>query len=172
VALPFFFQDSLGRSAVATGLLMTPWPLMTAVVAPISGRLADRYSAGMLGGLGLAIFGVALALVALLPAQPSVADIVWRLALCGLGFGLFQSPNNRAIISAAPRQRSGGASGMLGTARLLGQTTGAALVALIFGVSLESGSQLALAIAAAIALLAALVSCLRLFGGLSASAGS
>lgn len=172
VALPFFFQDSLGRSAVATGLLMTPWPLMTAVVAPISGRLADRYSAGMLGGLGLAIFGVALALVALLPAQPSVADIVWRLALCGLGFGLFQSPNNRAIISAAPRHRSGGASGMLGTARLLGQTTGAALVALIFGLSLAAGSQLALAIAAAIALLAALVSCLRLFGGLSASAES
>jgi len=163
VALPFFFQDSLGRSAVETGLLMTPWPLMTAVVAPISGGLADRYSAGMLGGIGLAIFGVAIALVAFLPPHPGVIDIVWRLALCGLGFGLFQSPNNRAIINAAPRQRSGGASGMLGTARLLGQTTGAALVALIFGVSVSAGTTIALSTAAAIALVAALVSCLRIF---------
>ena len=163
VALPFFFQDSLGRSPVETGLLMTPWPLMTAVVAPFSGGLADRYSAGMLGGIGLAIFGIAIGLVAFLPPHPGVIDIVWRLALCGLGFGLFQSPNNRAIINAAPRHRSGGASGMLGTARLLGQTTGAALVALIFGVSVGAGTTIVLAIAAAIALVAALVSCLRLF---------
>lgn len=169
VALPFYFQDSLGRSAVATGLLMTPWPLMNAVVAPISGRLADRYSVGLLGGIGLMIFGIAIALLAMLPAAPSAADIVWRMALCGFGFGLFQSPNNRAIINAAPRERSGGASGMLGTARLLGQTTGAALVALIFGISVRAETTVVLAIAAAIAIAAALVSTLRVFGPGSAS---
>ncbi len=59
-------------------------------------------------------------------------DIIWRMILCGAGFGLFQSPNNHTIITSAPRHRSGGASGMLGTARLLGQSTGAALVALMF----------------------------------------
>ncbi|HZK92465.1 MAG TPA: MFS transporter [Stellaceae bacterium] len=162
VALPFYLQTNLGRSAVETGLLMTPWPLMTAVVAPLAGWLADRHPAGILGGIGLAVFGAGVGLLALLPADPAAADIAWRMALCGAGFGLFQSPNNRAIINAAPRERSGGASGMLGTARLFGQTTGAALVALIFGLS--AGTTTALAIASGIALVAALVSSLRLFG--------
>jgi MFS transporter, DHA2 family, multidrug resistance protein len=162
VSLPFFLQHGLGRSAVQTGLLMTPWPLMTAVTAPIAGRLADRYQAGTLGGIGLGVFGVGVGLLALLPDAPSAANIAWRMAVCGFGFGLFQSPNNRAIINAAPRERSGGASGMLGTARLLGQTIGAALVALIFGLSGQAGTGTALAIAAGIALVAALVSCLRL----------
>jgi MFS transporter, DHA2 family, multidrug resistance protein len=164
VALPFYLQNVLGRSAVETGLLMTPWPLMTAAVAPIAGRLADRYPAGILGGVGLAIFGVGVGLLAFLPHDPGAADIAWRMAVCGAGFGFFQSPNNRAIINAAPRERSGSASGMLGTARLLGQTIGAALVALIFGLSGQAGTTVALAIAAGIALVAALVSCLRLFG--------
>ena len=162
VSLPFFLQHGLGRSAVETGLLMTPWPLMTAVMAPISGRLADRHSAGLLGGVGLAIFGVGIALLAALPSDPSAANIVWRMAVCGFGFGLFQTPNNRAIIGSAPRERSGGAGGMLGTARLLGQTVGAAMVALIFGLMGQAGNVTALSIAACIALVAAAVSCTRL----------
>jgi DHA2 family multidrug resistance protein-like MFS transporter len=84
------------------------------------------------------------------------------MALCGAGFGLFQSPNNRAMISSAPRERSGGASGMLGTARLLGQTTGAALVALLFGRMPGHATTAALYIAAVFALIAAMVSSLRL----------
>jgi len=160
VALPFYLQTELGRTAVETGLLMTPWPLMTGVMAPISGRLADRYPAGILGAIGLLVFGCGIALLALLPAHPGAADIAWRMAICGAGFGLFQSPNNRAIINAAPQNRSGGASGMIGTARLLGQTIGAALVALIYGLAV--GTVAALAIAAGIALVAALVSSIRL----------
>lgn len=162
VSIPFYFQDLLGRSDVATGLLMTPWPLATAVLAPIAGRLADRHSAGILGALGLVVFAAGLWLLALLPAAPGDADIVWRMALCGAGFGLFQSPNNRAIITSAPRERSGGASGMLGTARLLGQTIGAALVALMFSLVGGRATVWALGLAAVIALLAAAVSCTRL----------
>jgi DHA2 family multidrug resistance protein-like MFS transporter len=71
-------------------------------------------------------------LLAVLPAHPAQADIVWRMALCGIGYGLFQSPNNHTIITSAPAHRSGGASGMLGTARLTGQTLGAVLLAMIF----------------------------------------
>jgi DHA2 family multidrug resistance protein-like MFS transporter len=163
VSLPFYLQSMLGRSAVETGLLMTPWPLATAFLAPIAGRLADRHSAGILGGAGLTVFGIGVGLLAVLPHDPEAADIVWRMALCGAGFGLFQSPNNRAIINAAPPERSGSASGMLGTARLLGQTIGAALVALIFGLSGGSGTRVSLAVACAIALVAALVSFLRLW---------
>jgi len=162
VAIPFYLQDALGRGAVTTGLLMTPWPVATAVMAPIAGRLADRYAAGILGALGLAVFAAGLALLALLPAVPGDANIVWRMALCGVGFGLFQSPNNRAILGSAPRARSGGASGMLGTARLLGQTSGAALVALLFGVFHAHATVMALGVAAGIALLAAAVSGTRM----------
>lgn len=162
VSIPFYFQNLLGRSEVATGLLMTPWPLTAAVVAPIAGRLADRYPAGVLGALGLAIFAAGLSLLALLPAAPENADIAWRMMLCGAGFGLFQSPNNRAIITSAPRDRAGGASGMLGTARLLGQTVGAALVALMFSLLGVHATVWSLGLAAGIALVAAVVSYTRL----------
>lgn len=163
VALPFYMQNVLGRDAVQTGLLMTPWPLATAVIAPISGRLSDRISPGLLGGIGLLVFGFGLLLLGLLPPHASTPDIVWRMAVCGLGFGLFQSPNNRAIISSAPRRRSGGASGMLSTARLLGQTTGTAVVALVFAWFPMHGTTLSLFTGAAVSVLAAAVSSLRLF---------
>jgi DHA2 family multidrug resistance protein-like MFS transporter len=162
VSLPFYLQDHLGRSAVATGLLMTPWPLATAVAAPLAGRLADRYPAGILGAIGLAAFALGLVLLGLLPSDPAATDIIWRMVICGFGFGLFQSPNNRAILGSAPPRRSGGASGMLGTARLLGQTTGAALAALAFGVAPSNPTRVAVFLAAAFAALAAVVSSLRL----------
>jgi DHA2 family multidrug resistance protein-like MFS transporter len=162
VSLPFYLEDVLGRNQVETGLLMTPWPLASAVVAPISGRLADRISAGLLGGIGLVGFAAGLLLLALLPAAPTAADIAWRMAICGLGFGLFQTPNNRAIVGSAPRHRAGGASGMLGTARLVGQSVGTALVALIFSLSPTHGTSTALFAGAGMALVGAAVSSLRI----------
>ncbi|MEM5318362.1 MFS transporter [Paraburkholderia sp. JHI869] len=168
VALPFMLQETFGFSQVDTGLLMTPWPLVIIGAAPLSGALSDRYPAGMLGGIGLALFALGLLSLATLGAHPSVFDICWRMALCGVGFGVFQSPNNRQILSSAPRERSGGASGMLGTARLTGQTLGAALVALIFGVAPQHGPTVALYVATAFAAVAAVVSLLRLMPGAAA----
>jgi MFS transporter, DHA2 family, multidrug resistance protein len=163
VALPFEIQR-LGHGAVATGLLMTPWPLALALAAPLAGRLADRYAAGMLGGLGLAVLAAGLLLLAFFPAGGSVAGFVWRMAVCGLGFGFFQAPNNRAIIASAPRERSGAAGGMLSAARLLGQSLGAAGVAILFRGYAASGSNVALCVAALLALGGAAVSAARLRG--------
>jgi DHA2 family multidrug resistance protein-like MFS transporter len=162
VALPFLLEDQLGFSDVQTGLLMTPWPLAIMIVAPIAGRLADRYPAGLLGGVGLVVFALGLALLATMASHPSEIAVIWRMAVCGIGFGLFQSPNNRTIIGSAPRNRSGGASGMLGTARLVGQTTGAAVVALAFARVPQHGEVVSLYIGVGLAVLAALVSSLRL----------
>jgi MFS transporter, DHA2 family, multidrug resistance protein len=165
VALPFYFQDVIGRSQVATGLLMTPWPVTVAIIAPIAGRLADRYPAGILGGIGLGVLSLGFVLLAILPAQPGDADIVWRMILCGFGFGFFQSPNNRAIVSSAPRERSGGAGAVQSTARLLGQTIGAALVALVFGYAgpaAGTGPTIAILFAAGFSALAAIASLSRL----------
>ncbi|SNB73916.1 MFS transporter, DHA2 family, multidrug resistance protein [Arboricoccus pini] len=165
VALPFFIQGPLGQSEVMTGLLMTPWPTMTGLAAILAGRLADRYPAGLLGGCGLVMLAIGLGLLAVLPPHAAPFDIVWRMGLCGAGFGLFQSPNNRAMIAAAPIERSGAASGMLGTARMLGQTTGAACTALILAHGGEGGFVLTLVVAAIVAAGAAGVSCLRLLPG-------
>ena len=102
-----------------------------------------------------------LLLLATLGAHPEPMQIAWRMALCGAGFGIFQSPNNRTMLSAAPRERSGGASGMLGTARLTGQTLGAALVALIFGIAPQNGPTITLYVAACFSAVAAVVSMMR-----------
>ena len=162
VAIPFLFQSVLGRSVFATGLLMTPWPLAIGVAAPLAGRLADRVNAGLLGGIGLAVFAAGLFFLSRLGGSPGNLDIVWRMAMCGFGFGIFQSPNNRTIVSSAPKPRSGAAGGMLATARLLGQTAGAVAVGAAFhlaGVRVTPELLLAASIAA---LLAAGISLLRL----------
>jgi DHA2 family multidrug resistance protein-like MFS transporter len=162
VSLPFYFEDILGRSQVETGFFMTPWPLVVAVMAPIAGRLSDRYAAGILGSLGLALLGLGMALLAMLPANPHVADIVWRMAICGCGFGFFQTPNMKALMSSAPIGRSGSASGIVATARLVGQTSGAALAALCFGLAGREGATLALVLGAAFAAVGCVMSSLRL----------
>jgi DHA2 family multidrug resistance protein-like MFS transporter len=162
VSLPFYFEDILGRSQVETGFFMTPWPLVVGIMAPIAGRLSDRHSAGILGGLGLALLSLGMALLAMLRANPHVVDIVWRMAICGCGFGFFQAPNMKALMSSAPADRSGGASGMVATARLTGQTIGAALAALCFGLVGREGATLALVLGAVFAAAGGGMSVLRL----------
>lgn len=162
VAIPFYLESRFGYSAVEMGLLITPWPIAVAFAAPLAGRLVERYPAGLLGGIGLTLFACGLGSLALMPANPGPFDMIWRMALSGVGFGLFQTPNNRTLIAAAPRERSGGASGMLGTARLLGQTTGAALVALFLARFPSAGTQISLMTGFGFSLLGAALSLLRL----------
>ncbi|MEO8081178.1 MAG: MFS transporter [Caldimonas sp.] len=163
VALPFYFEGVLHRDPVETGFLISPWPIVVALIAPVAGRLSDRYPSGALGGGGLAVLSAGLASLAWLPADPSVADIAVRMAVCGAGFGFFQSPNLHALMSSAPPERSGGASGVIAIARLIGQTTGAALVALCFGLAGLAGATWALGLAAAFAAFASAVSTARLW---------
>ncbi|MGV8920367.1 MAG: MFS transporter [Pseudomonas sp.] len=162
VALPFFFSSSLGRSAIETGFLMTPWAVMVAIMAPIAGRLSDHYSPGALGGIGLAILAIGLISLGLMPASPSIIEISWRMAVCGVGFGFFQAPNLKGFMGSAPPERGGSASGMVATSRLIGQATGAALVAYCFTLSSETGAMLALWIAATFAAVASVASFWRL----------
>jgi MFS transporter, DHA2 family, multidrug resistance protein len=113
-------------------------------MAPIAERLSDRYPAGILGGLGLALPSLGMVLLAMLPENLHVVDIAWRMAICGCGFGFLQAPNMKALMSSAPVDRSGSTSGMVATARLTGQTIGATLAAFCFGLVGRGGATLAL----------------------------
>ena len=161
VSLPFLFQHSLGWSAVATGLVLTPIPLAVATIGMVAGRLADRYPASILCGIGLFAMAFGIGALFLMPTSPAVIDVVWREAIVGLGFGLFQSPNNRMLLSAGPRHRSASAGGMLATARLIGQTGGATMVAVVYETAGANAAQIVLAAAAALALLGAGISLMR-----------
>lgn len=158
VALPFFLQGSLGLTAVETGLLMTPWPLATMIAAPLAGHLSDRYSAGVLGAIGLSLFACGLMALSFLNADSTHFDIVWRMALCGAGFGFFQSPNNRAMLSEAPKNRAGAAGGTLGMARVVGQSLGAVVVAFLLSAAPINGVGHGFQIAAVTALFGAVMS--------------
>ena len=164
VSLPFFMQHSLGMGVAATGLLMTPWPLATTLTAPIAGRMIERVHPGILGAVGMGIFAIGLCLLATLGNDTELWDLAWRMAVCGIGIGLFQTPNNVTITTSAPIQRSGGASGMLGTARVLGQTLGTAIVAILFHyMGQESGGEVVcLWTALGLALISGGLSCCRI----------
>lgn len=162
VALPFYLQHALGQGALMTGLFLTPWPLTAALAAPFAGRLVNRVSTAYLCVVGGACLAVGLLAAALWPLQGDPLPLVPITMLCGLGFGLFQVPNNQNMFLAAPLERSGAAGGMQGTARLAGQTSGAIIMTLLFTLTSDDAApRIGLGIAAVLTLTAGLVSTLR-----------
>jgi DHA2 family multidrug resistance protein-like MFS transporter len=161
VSLPFLFQSVMHRSAVATGLLVTPWPVLVACAAPIAGRLSARYPAALLGSLGLIVLTAGLLSLAAMPALPQDWNVAWRMGLCGIGFGFYQTPNNLTIMTAGPPERNAAASAMLAVARTVGWSLGSALVALIFGISGSSGAVTCLLTGAGFAAAGAVISVSR-----------
>lgn len=162
VALPFMFHLTFGMNAAQTGLLMMSWPLVIVVAGPLAGSLVGRIHPGLLGGVGLLMMSMGCFLLSDVDATVGYGGLVARLMLCGFGFGLFQSPNNHLLLSSAPSYRSGGASGMQSTARLTGQTLGAALVALLFYAYADGAPHVAMMLAGAFTLCGSIVSCSRL----------
>jgi MFS transporter, DHA2 family, multidrug resistance protein len=161
IALPFLLHDVLGRNQVETGLLITPWPIAVALMAPLVGRMADRVSTALLCALGGVVMGAGLVPLAAAPEALPTAVFATTVAVSGVGFGLFQTPNNRAMLGAAPRARSGGAGGMQGTARLTGQMLGTTLMALTFRIMPEAAPVAGLVLATGFSLAAGAISLAR-----------
>lgn len=164
LALPFLLIESHGVGIGKAGLLISAWPVALAVAAPFVGRKIGRIPAGRLGAMGMGLFACGLLALALVPAGALWWDMAWRMALCGAGFALFQSPNNHTIVTAAPVHRSGAASGMLGSARHVGQGLGTVCLAGAFVLwpgTEGIAEQRALCMAVGFALLAACLSGLR-----------
>ena len=161
VALPFYFQHILNRPHIEVGMLMGAWPIGTASIALIAGKLSDRYSPALLSGIGASAIVVALLWLAALPATVSNAWIIGGMVLAGLGFGFFQTPNNRAMLGAAPRVRSGAAGGLQAVTRVFGQSFGTALLAVAYGLTPDHGALGALLFGAACAATAVAVNLVR-----------
>jgi DHA2 family multidrug resistance protein-like MFS transporter len=160
VALPFLLRRELGLGEIETGVLMTAWPATLAVFAPVAGWLADRFPASVLCAAGGMLMALCLAALGLWPSG-GIVRMGAVIALSGVGFGLFQTPNNRAMLLAAPRERSGAAGGALATARQFGQAIGAVFVALCLALFLQQGPRAALLLGAVLALVAATISLRR-----------
>jgi DHA2 family multidrug resistance protein-like MFS transporter len=161
LSLPFRLQQQYGFSPGEVGAMLTPWPLAILLIAPTAGMLSDRYPAGIIGGMGMAIATSGLLLLAFLPAHLSHFDMAWRMALSGAGFGLFIAPNARLIVHSAPHERAASAGGLISTTRLTGQTLGATLLAALLSVGVGTGPLPAL-VAAGLAVLAGVCSLARL----------
>jgi len=161
VALPFYLQQVMHRPQIAVGMLMAGWPAGAAFIALVSGRLADRYPVALLSGIGAGAMALGVAMIILLP--PSVADVwlILSMVLAGVGFGFFQTPNNRVLIRTAPRHRAGALGGLQATTRVFGQTFGAATVASAFALSSQWGSTIGLSVGVGFAALAVLVNVIR-----------
>ena len=171
VALPFYLGRQLGQDVMMTGLYMTPWPLAVAFAAPIAGRMADRMPTAWLCAAGGTCLAAGLALAALWPLDHDLRPLVLFMTLSGLGFGFFQTPNNRNLLLSAPRERSGAAGGVQAMARLIGQTSGAVLATLLFTVAAaDIAPRIGLALGGTLAFAAGLVSLLRLVPANAATA--
>lgn len=166
IALPFLYLNSYHFSAITTGLLMTPWPLATMIVSPIAARYVERHNPGATAAVGMGVFIAGVLLLLFTGSNPADWNIAWRMAICGVGFGMFQTPNNIVMVMATPVHRSGGAGGMQSTARLVGQTLGATIVSSVFALitSMLGAVQMCLYISIGFALCAGIFSYTRTLG--------
>lgn len=141
IALPFLFLSVLNFSELTTGLVMTPWPLATMIISPLAARWIEKHNAAFTAAFGMLVFMIGLLLLVFVPVDTNVWDIVWRMAICGIGFGFFQTPNNIVMVMATPVERTGAAGGMQSTARLTGQTMGSTIVSIVFAVVATIGTS-------------------------------
>ena len=161
VSLPFYLQQTLGRPLSSVGMLMAGWPLGAALIAMVAGRLSNRFPVAALCGVGAGAMATGLLVIVLAPASINDIWLMLAMVLGGVGFGFFQTPNNRVIIGSAPRHRAGALGGLQATTRVFGQTFGAAMVASAFSLSVALGPTLGLWVGVTFASLAVLVNVIR-----------
>jgi len=161
ISLPFYLQQTLHRPQSSVGMLMAAWPMGAALIALVAGRLSNIYPVAILSGLGAGSMATGIAIIVLMPESASDVWLMLAMALAGIGFGFFQTPNNRVIIGSAPRHRAGALGGLQATTRVFGQTFGAAMVASAFSLSVTVGPTLGLIVGITFASIAVLVNVIR-----------
>jgi EmrB/QacA subfamily drug resistance transporter len=136
--MPFFLQLAMGLDPLQAGFLVAPTPVAMALLAPLTGWLSERCMPERMGALGLLTTSIAFAGLTFLKPSTTAFEVVFWLALLGVGMGIFQTPNNNLLMSSLPRQRLGIGSSFLSIVRSVGYSTGAALGATIVSAQLAS----------------------------------
>lgn len=157
IGLPFLLHDDFKLDLVTSGLLLCTWPVAGAIVSPLAGRLSDRNPASKVSVIGIMVVAGGLMLLSRSTRSTAHLLIVAYLALCGVGFSLFQLPNNRDILGQVPKDRAGAAGAMMALTRVAGQSLGATLAAVIFAMT-ANGAGWSLRAAMLAAIVAGLVS--------------
>lgn len=161
ICLPFHLQSVFGLSQLQVGYFLMVWPLGSGTMALLAARLSDKYSAAVLAGVGASVMSFGMLGLAIAPAGTPEGLLLTFIALVGVGFGFFQTPNNKAMLSAAPRERSGAAGGMQATTRVFSQSIGAAIVALALALPVAEPTKIALWGGFLCALMAAIINIMR-----------
>lgn len=163
ISLPFYFRQSLAYSYGDVGLLLAAWSVGVAAMAPLAGYLSGRFKVAALCGVGAASMALGVSILLLMPGRVLFAWPMLAMLIGGIGFGFFQTPNNRAILLGAPRHRSGAAGGMQATTRVFGQSMGTAMVGVAFSLSTSHGVIIGVSVSIACALIAMLINIARYF---------
>lgn len=161
ISLPFHLSRTTDLSPGVIGLTLTPMAISVALVASTTGRLSDRYSPRLLCGIGASIMTAGLVLLLLMPARPEIWDVLWRVAVCGVGFGMFNTPNSRFVMMTAPLPRASAGGSLVAESRMLGQSIGATFTSIVFSYWPGMGGTGAFAMAACLTTLALIVSTFR-----------
>lgn len=140
--MPFFLQLGMGLDPLRTGILVAPTAVTMALLAPLTGWMSEKFAPQRLCAAGLAINAAALIFLSFLQPSSSALEVVFGLALMGVGMGVFQTPNNNMLMSSVPRHRLGVGSSVLSIVRSLGYSIGATLAAAVVGhfLSLSTGT--------------------------------
>lgn len=175
--MPFYLQQGRSFSPAQAGMILTAQPIIMALIAPISGAASDRIGTRLPSQIGMVILAVGCLLLSRLGASSSLPQITLALGVVGLGTGMFISPNNSALMGAAPRHRQGIAAGVLATARNFGMVLGVGFTGAIFSTlasrsgasSPTAGQALAAAALAPLQLTFAFSAAFAMLGALAAS---
>ncbi|HEX2954122.1 MAG TPA: MFS transporter [Bacillota bacterium] len=130
--MPYYLQQLRGLTPEKAGLIYLAMPLVTMIIAPISGSLSDRMDSRYISASGMAFMALGMGLLSSLKANSPYSFLVAALAVVGFGIGLFQTPNNSAIMGAVPPTKRGIASGMQATMRNIGMVLGVAISGALF----------------------------------------
>lgn len=140
--MPFYLIQGRNFSPTQAGLILTAMPIIMALVAPLSGTISDRVGTHWPTITGMAVLAVGLYLLSGLGPTTHPSQIALSLGVVGFGVGVFVSPNNSALMGAAPRPRQGIAAGIMATSRNIGMALGVGLAGAVFTTILSQGGEM------------------------------
>ncbi|MDO5667909.1 MAG: MFS transporter [Alcaligenaceae bacterium] len=165
LALPFFYENTIGLTTKTVGMLFMAWPIGSTLMARPSAYLSSKYPASILAAIGSCIMLSAIVTLALLPKDAYLGFYALCMFFSGLGFGFIQTPNNKTILLSTPLNRSGATGALQSGARVFGQSVGAAFVAICFHLSATHGVYIALIISITALAISAIINLLRFYRG-------